>query len=238
MPRGRTYKGVQARKMARRNRLGKAFNALKQNVKKNTMLLKNTVEGKQIYKSDEQVSLALNTFTKFSIMDGLAQGVADTGTGATVSTGARIGNSINVKSITCQMLLDGQNQSADPTNPNAKVHGNYRVIVYNSPCGKTLDETHLLRGSGTTDQAIVSHYKIDVAQGEMYEIWSDRRFCLSDAKPCKILDFTKRWKHGKQVIYDNNATSPSNFNPRVLVIADKNNFDDFSYSFKVRYEDL
>ena len=36
----KTYKGVQARKMARRNRLSKAFSALKANVAKNSALLR------------------------------------------------------------------------------------------------------------------------------------------------------------------------------------------------------
>ncbi len=227
-----------ANKHARRSRLGKAFNALKANVKKNTMLLKNTVEGKQIYRDDESVALTLDSFSKFDVLDGLAQGVADTGTGSTTATGARIGNSINIKSITLNMFLDGAT-NVTVANPNGRVAGNYRVIIYNSPCGEALDETHILRNGSTTDQAIVSHYKIDIAQGKMYEIWSDRMFCLSDANPCKKLNFRKVWKNGKQVLYDNNNTTPSNFRPRVLVIGDSNaNIDRFSYSFKVRYEDL
>ena len=218
--------------------LRKAFNALKKNVKKNTALLKNTVEGKQIYRGASQVGITLNSFNKYDVLDGLAQGVADTGTGATASTGARIGNSINLKSITLNMFLDGAT-NVTPQNPNGRVHGNYRVIVYNSPCGEALDETHILKDGSTTDLALVSHYKIDIAQGKMYEIWSDRTFCLSDANPCKRLDFRKVWKNGKQIIYNNNTTTPSNFNPRVLVIGDMNaNVDRFSYSFKVRYEDL
>lgn len=220
-------------------RMSKAFKALKKNVQKNTMLLKNTVEGKQIYRENEGVAIGLNSFNKYDVLDGLAQGVADTGSGATVATGARIGNSINVKSLTLNMILDGQNLAATVANPQAKCHGNYRVIIYNSPCGEALDETHILKNGSTTDQALVSHYKIDVAQGKMYEIWSDRTFAISDAFPVKKLNFRKTWKHGKQVIYDANNTSPSNFRPRVLVIGDMNaNLDRFSYAFKCRYEDL
>ena len=81
----KTYKGVQARKMARTNRMRKAFNALKANVRKNTVALRNTVEGKQMYRETSQ-TLANNTFQEIEILDGLAQGVADTATGSTTAT--------------------------------------------------------------------------------------------------------------------------------------------------------
>lgn len=218
--------------------LRKAFNALKKNVKKNTMLLKNTVESKQIYRSNI-TPLSENQFDEIEVLDGLAQGVADTGTGATVSTGARIGNSINVKSISFNMLLDGTNYAVDPTNTTGKSGGLYRVIVFNSPCGDSLSETDILREASTTVRALKSHYKIDIEQGKMYEIWMDKVFCLSNAKPCQNLDFIKRWKDGKQVLYDNNATTPSNFRPKVLIVGYNNkNNDNFHYSIKVRYEDL
>ncbi len=215
------------------------YNQLQKQVAQNTAQLKQTVEGKQIYRSAAAQAILLNSFNKYEILDGLAQGVADVGTGATVSTGARIGNSINVKSITLRMMLDGANLTASVSNPQAKTHGNYRVIVYNSPCGEDLTEQDILKDNSTTDIALKSHYKIQVGQGKMYEIWSDRTFCLSDAFPCKNLDFTKRWKNGKKVMYDGNSTTPSNFRPKVLIIGDDNaNVDRFSYSFKVRYEDL
>lgn len=215
------------------------YNQLQKQVQQNTAQLKQTVEGKQIYRSAAGSAILLNTFNEYQIMDGLAQGVADIGTGATTATGARIGNSINVKSITLRMLLDAQNLAASVANPQAKVHGNYRCIVYNSPCGEDLTVQDILKDNSTTDLALKSHYKIQVGQGKMYEIWSDRTFCVSDAFPCKNLDFTKRWKNGKKVIYDANNTTPSNFRPKVLLIGDTNaNVDSFSYSFKVRYEDL
>ncbi len=219
-------------------KLKKQLRALKADVLKNTRMLNQTIEAKQIYRSNI-TPLAENQFDIIEVLDGLAQGVADTGTGATVSTGARIGNSINVKSITFNMLLDGTNYAVDPQNTTGKSGGLYTVIVYNSPCGDSLDEGDILREASTTVRAMKSHYKVDIEQGKMYEIWSDRLVCLSNAKPCANLDFTKSWKHGKQVLYDNNTTSPSNFKPRVLVIGYNNkNDDNFHYSIKVRYEDL
>lgn len=234
MPSKRTQ--ADTRRQGVRNR---QMNKLDKRVKTLEQSLKQTLEGKQIYRENEGVALQLNTFNKFDVLDGLAQGVADTGSGATVSTGARIGNSINVKSLTLKMFLDAQNLAVSTNNPQGKVHGNYRVIVYNSPCGEALDETDILKNGSTTDQAIISHYKVNIGQGKMYDIWFDQLFCVSDANPCKKITFSKRWKNGKEVIYDGNATSPSNFRPRVLVIGDSNaNIDMFTYAFKCRYEDL
>lgn len=214
------------------------YKNLQKQVQANTALLKQTVEGKQIYISGRDPQ-ALNGFSYYNIMDGLAQGVADTGTGSAVSTGARIGNSVNVKSITLKMLLNGQHYTVDPLNPNGKSLGLYRLIVYNSPCGATLSKDDILREAGTSSTCLKSHYKIDVAQGKMYEIWYDRVFCIDDAHTCKNMDFTKRWKNGKKLIFDDNNVSPSNFKPRVLLIGvDNVNSDDFHYSFKVKYEDL
>ena len=237
----KTYKGVQARKMARRSRMSKAFNALKQNVKKNTMLLKNTVEGKQIYiESSHELSNGFES-SPTNLLDGLAQGVADTGTGATVSTGARIGNSINVKSITSRILLNGRRYAASVQNPNARSGGTHRVIIYNSPCGEQLTAQDILRSTDAGPAGLRSLYKIDVEQGKMYNIWYDKTFVLSDAKPEVLINFRKTWKHGKQVLYDNNTTNPSNFFPRMLIVSfdvppGATNFA--SYTFKTRYEDL
>lgn len=226
------------KRVIRRGRASKTVSKLAAQVKKNTSLLKNTVEGKQIYKSGVDPQ-GLNSFEYYTVMDGLAQGVADTGTGATVSTGARIGNSINIKSITMRMMLNGQHYTVDPLNPQGKCTGVYRLLIYNSPCGETLSKDDILRDASTSTQALKSHYNIDVAKGKMYEIWYDKIICIDDAHTCKDINFVKKWKHGKQVIYDNNTTSPSNFQPRVLLLGVNNvNTDDFHYSFKVRYEDL
>ena len=212
---------------------------LAKQVKANTALLKQTVEAKQIYIANSQV-LSDGDFFKVSLLDGLAQGVADTGTGASVSTGARIGNSINCKHISARIILDGQNYAVNPTNPQGKSGGNYRVIIYNSPCGEDLTEADILRESGSTTAALRSHYNVDVAQGKMYQIWMDKTVFLSDAKPSALLNFSKKWSNGKQVLYDNNNTQASNFRPRMLVICQgvPSTFASVNFSFKTRYEDL
>lgn len=232
-------KYMKAAKMARKSRLSKAFNALKSQVSKNTATLKQTVEAKQIYIASSDV-LSDGDFFKVSLLDGLAQGIADTGTGATVETGARIGNSINCKHISGRIVLNGQNYAVNPTNPNGKSGGNYRVLIYNSPCGEDLTEADILRESGSTTAALRSHYNVDVAKGKMYDIWMDKTVFLSDAKPSVLLNFSKKWKHGKQVIYDNNATQASNFRPRMLIVCQDvpSTFSSVNYSFKTRYEDL
>lgn len=208
-------------------------------VRKNTALLRKTIEAKQIYIAGSAV-LSQGDFYKVTVIDGLAQGVADTGTGSTVSTGARIGNSINVKHMSGRIVLDGTNYVANPTNPNAKSGGTYRVIIYNSPCGADLTEADILRESGSTTAAMRSHYNVDVAQGKMYQIWFDKTYSISDAKPMALINFSKKWSDGKQVIYDNGATQPSNFRPRMLIVCDNvpSTFASINHSFKTRYEDL
>jgi hypothetical protein len=224
----------------RRKKLSRAFSKLKADVKKNSMMLKNTVEDKQMYRETSQ-TLADNSFNELEVLDGLAQGIADTATGSTASTGARIGNSINVKTLSLRMVLDGTRYAADPANPNAKSGGIHRIIVYNSPCGEALNAQALLRETSSAFTGIRSHYNTNVAQGKMYEIWYDKVFHLSDAKPSCLIKFIKKWKNGKKVIYDNNTVTPSNFRPKVLVISDNvppGATNDVSFSFKCKYEDL
>ncbi len=224
----------------RGQKAGKAMRKLKAQVKANTKMLKQTVEAKQIYITNSNVLEDDDTFEQ-EMLDGLAQGVADTGTGSTVSAGARIGNSINVKSLTARIILDGRRYLANPQNPAAKSGGTHRLIIYDSPCGESLTAADILRDSASTTGQLRSHYKVDVAQGKMYNIWYDKTFFLSDAKPEVLVQFSKRWKNGKQVIYDNNSTQPSNFRPKFLVVSHNvppglNNMCD--YGIKLRYEDL
>ena len=224
-----------------RNRKQSAFNKLKKNVQKNTKMLKNTVEGKQIYiETSHSLSDGFET-TPTNLMDGLAQGVADTGTGSTVSTGARIGNSINVKSISARILLNGVRYSPSVANPNAKSGGTHRVIIYNSPCGESLVAQDILKETSSGMAGLRSPLNINVAQGKMYDIWYDETHVLSDARPEVLIQFYKKWKDGKQVLYDNNNTQPSNFRPRMIIVSDDvppgaTNYA--SYSFKTKYEDL
>lgn len=230
----------QARQMGKKARLKNAFAALKANVQKNSKMLKNTIEGKQIYRETSS-SLADNTFTYYNILDGLAPGVADTGSGATVETGARIGNSINVKTISLRMSLDGTKYGATSLNPNAKSGGQHRVIIYDSPCGEQLDATHILREVDSAFTGIRSHYETKIAQGKKYKIWYDEVINLSDAKPAVFLHFVKKWKDGKKVLYDGTSTSPSNFFPRVMVVSNNvppGSQNSFSFSFKCKFEDM
>lgn len=226
------------RKFGRKADMRSAFNKLKGKVSKLQAQTKNLIERKQIYKTNI-LSLPVDDETTFQMLDGLVQGVADTGTGASVSDGARIGNSIAVKTIQAKLLFDDVLTGASPTNPNAKSVGMYRIIIYNSKCGKQLDPEKIVRDNSTAQNALTSTYKVSVAQGEMYDIWYDKMFCLSDATPCKMINFVKRWKDGYKVIYNNNATSPSNFNPQVAIFSFKNQSNNrLNYHIKLSYEDL
>lgn len=235
--RGRVV-SYQRNKFGRKADMRSAFNKLKGRVSKLQAQSRSLIENKQIYKTNI-FSLPVDDETTFQMLDGLVQGVADTGTGATVATGARIGNSISVKTIQAKFLFDDVLTGASPTNPNAKSVGMYRIIIYNSPCGKQLDPDKIVRDASTAQNALTSTYNVAVAQGEMYDIWYDKMFCLSDANPCKMINFVKKWKDGHKVIYDNNTTSPSNFNPQVAIFSFKNQTNNrLNYHIKVRYEDL
>jgi hypothetical protein len=216
----------------------KKVTQLAKQVAKNTAMLKQTVEGKQLYVETSN-PLVDNTFLHLDLLDDSSQGVADTDTGPAVSTGARIGNSINVKSISLRMVLDGTVYAASPTNPAAKSGGMHRIIIYNSPCGEDLVATDILREGLTAFSGMRSHFQTQIAQGKMYNIWFDKTIVLSDSRPSAHLNFVKKWKDGKKVIYDGNSILPSNFRPKILVInyaLPGNNI--FSYSFKTKYEDL
>lgn len=233
-------KYYKAAKMARKSRLSKAFNALKSQVSKNTATLKQTVEDKQTYIETSQ-SLPDNSFTHIDAFSGLAQGVADTGTGTTTATGARIGNSINLKSMSMRFVLDGTKYGATAPNPAAKSGGMHRVIIYNSPCGEDLVASDILREGASAFVSLRSHYQTRIAQGKMYQIWYDKIHVLSDAKPASVFNFVKRWKKGKKVLYDDNTLDPSNFHPKILVVSynvPPGSNNDFSYSLKAKYEDL
>ncbi len=235
------YQKKVANFVSRKKRLSTAFNALKKNVKKNTMMLKKTVESKQIYVENSTSIPQGPSFTHIQLLDGLAQGVADTGSGGTTATGARIGNSINVKSLSLRFILDGYRIGADPANPAVKTAGLHRVIIYDSPCGDDLVAADLLREATTEISAMRSHYNVAIQQGKMYNIWFDKTYVLSDAKPACVVNFQKKWKHGKQVLYDDTATSPSNFRPKMLIVSldvPPGGTNSISFSSKLRYEDL
>ena len=211
-----TVKYRKGRSKARRGR--GAMAKLSKQVRANTAMLKQTVEPKQIYYAGSN-AVSSGSTSHSEVLGGLSQGVADTGTGTSVSAGARIGNSINVKHISARILLDGYRYAADPNNPSVKTGGMHRVIIYNSPCGEALNATDILKDATTTIAAMRSSYNVDVAQGKMYDIWYDKLVFLSDAKPGCLLNFSKKWKNGKQVIFDNNNQYPSNFRPRMVVIS-------------------
>lgn len=235
--RGRVL-NYQRNKFGRKADMRSAFNKLKGKVSKLQKQSRNLIENKQIY-STNILTLPVDDETTFSLLNGLAQGVADTGTGASVSTGARIGNSISVKTIQAKFLFDDVLTGATPTNPNAKSVGMYRIIIYNSPCGKQLDPDKIVRDASTAQNALTSTYNVAVNTGEMYDIWYDKMFCLSDATPCRMVNFVKKWKDGHKVIYDDNAVMPSNFNPQVAIFSFKNQTTNrLNYHIKVRYEDL
>ncbi len=236
-PRG---KFTRARKHAERKTMQKAFNALKAQVAKNTSTLEKTVEGKQIYVENSDV-LPANSFVTIDLMDGLAQGVADTGSGGSVSDGARIGNSINVKSLSLKFYLEGFRIGANPANPAVKSAGLHRVIIYDSPCGDALTASDILREATTATAAMRSHYNVAIQQGKIYNVWYDRTFVLSDAKPAIPLEFYKKWKNGKKVLYDDNTTSAANFRPRMLLInldVAPGGSNSVFYSSKIRFEDM
>ncbi len=228
----------QRRKYGRKADLRTAYNKLAGRVatlQKNHRAL---IENKQIYVSNV-LTLPIDDETTFQFMNGLAQGVADTGTGSTTATGARIGNSISVKTIQAKFLFDDIMTSPTVPNPQAKSVGMYRIVIYNSPCGKQLDPEKILRDNSTAQLALTSTYQISVDTGEMYDIWYDKMFCLSDANPCKMINFVKKWKDGYKVIYDDNAVMASNFNPQVAIFSFKNQSTNrLNYHIKVRYEDL
>ncbi len=222
-------------------RLRSQMAAVSKAVAKHEAMLKNTVESKQIYVENSSAIPTGNSFTHIQLLDGLAQGVADTGSGGTVQTGARIGNSINCKSLSLRFILDGFRIGANPANPAVKTAGLHRVIIYDSPCGEDLLAADLLREATTEIAAMRSHYNVAIQQGKMYNIWYDRTFVLSDAKPAAVVNFRKKWKKGKKVLYDDTATAPSNFRPKMLVISTDvapGGNNTVSFSSKLRFDDL
>ena len=230
-----------ATKHARRSRLGKAFNALKANVKKNTMLLKNTVEGKQIYiESSHELSNGFES-SPTNLLDGLAQGVADTGTGATVSTGARIGNSINVQSLSVRMILDGQQKSATAQNPQAKSLGAVRCLIVDSPEGQAFSVSDILHDATTQERRIVSMYQTAQNITKKYKVLFDKTYTFTDASCMKPVMFYKKYANGgKKLNYDNNATSPNNYRPQLIMLTYNcdGNVNQFFLESKVKFLDM
>jgi hypothetical protein len=228
------------RKFGRKADMRAALNKLKSQVAKNTSTLEKTIEGKQVYVENSD-TLPSSSFVTIDLLDGLVQGVADTGSGSSVADGARIGNSINVKSLSLKFYLEGFRIGANPANPQVKSAGLHRVIIYDSPCGESLTATHILREATTAIAAMRSHYNVAIEKGKMYNIWYDRTFVISDAKPAIPLEFYKKWKNGKKVLYDDNTSAPSNFKPRMLIISENvpaGGNNSVYYSSKVRYEDM
>lgn len=227
-------------KRAKAKRVAKSLNNLVKQVKANTAMLKQTVEGKQSYYSTSQL-LGNSSFNTFDIFSSLSQGVADTASGTSVSDGARIGNSINLKHMSGRILIDSYRYGGDPANPAVKSGGMHRVIVYNSPCGEVLNAADILRDGTSAFAAMRSPYRVDIEQGKMYQIWLDKTFFLSDAKPAVLMNLSKKWKNGHKVIYDDNNGTPSNFRPRLLVISEDvppTTGNVLSMTIKSKYEDL
>lgn len=237
MPMGKIYKAPRPKP----RRSTKKSKALTKRVKKLENKVNKSIDAKQIY---VQTSGNLNDTSDsatITLIDGLAQGVADTGTGSTVSTGSRIGNSINVQSISCKLLLDASKISTAVTNPNAKTTCAVRVIMVNSASGEALALSEVLRDVSSMERAMVSHYETAVQQGKKYQILFDKVYHFSNAVEQRSIDIYKKWKEGYKAIYDDNQTEPSNFKPRLLLHyfekANADNTCDYYIEAKCRYFD-
>ena len=233
-----------AQYMARlKRRRYRAKSRLAVQVKKNTQLLRKTVEGKQIYinTSGDLDDTATNNIKVINLIDGLAQGVADTGTGSSVSSGARIGNSVNVQSLSFRLILDGQQKGATVQNPQAKSLGAVRVLLVDSPEGQSFVVEDFLRSYTSASDRIVSMYQVAQNITKKYTILYDKCYTFTDASTMKHITFRKKYMNGgKKIIYDNNATSPNNYRPQLILLTYNcdGNVNQFFLESKVRYIDM
>lgn len=210
-------------------------------VKKVENLVKKSMEAKQVYiQTSGPISTAENK-ASVQLIDGLAQGVADTGTGSAVTTGARIGNSINVQSMSFRLTLDATRVSVSTQNPNGKTTGCCRVMVVNSPNGEDLDIADVLRDDTSEIRRITSPLKTDIAANKQYKVLYDKIFTFSNSQPMKHILFKKKYKNGLKVRYDDGATNPSNFRPKLFLMnydgSAGGNSNSYILDSKIRYFD-
>ena len=230
--------------MARlKRRRYRAKSRLAVQVKKNTDLLRKTIEGKQIYiqTSGDLDDTNTNNIKVINLIDGLAQGVADTGTGSAVSTGARIGNSINVQSLSVRMILDGQQKSATAQNPQAKSLGAVRCLIVDSPEGQAFSVSDILHDATTQERRIVSMYQTAQNITKKYKVLFDKTYTFTDASCMKPVLFYKKYANGgKKLNYDNNATSPNNYRPQLIMLTYNcdGNVNQFFLESKVKFLDM
>ena len=230
-------------------RLDRQLANLALKVDRNTSMLEKTIEGKQMYKQysafviDNQGSQADN-YNNQDLLGDLTRGVADTDSPGVI--GARIGNSVTIKSMFLRLHISAQaavtaTNGTEPTLANSlKNIGTCRVLIYNSPCGKPLGMNDILRDASSPTRALVSHYQVSVGQGDQYEILYDKVFDFSDGMTMKYVKFAQKFKKGKVALYDDNATLPSNFRPRILFIVKGTNpvnGIEVSYDCKTRFVD-
>ena len=221
----------------------RAKSRLATQVRRNTQLLKKTVEGKQLYiqTSGDLDDTNTNNVKVLNLIDGLAQGVADTGTGSQVSTGARIGNSINVQSLSLRLVLDGQQKSATVQNPQAKSLGSVRCIIVDSPEGQAFTLEDILHDATSQERRIVSMYQTAQNITKKYTVLYDKIFTFTDASTMKHIMFHKKYGNGgKKIQYDNNATSPNNYRPQLIMMTYNcdGNVNQFFLESKVKFIDM
>lgn len=217
--------------------------SLASQVKRNTDLLRKTIEGKQVYiqTSGDLDDTNTNNIKVISLIDGLAQGVADTGTGASVSTGARIGNSITVQSLSVRMILDGQQKSATAQNPQAKSLGAVRCLIVDSPEGQGFQVSDILHDSTTQERRIVSMYQTAQNITKKYKVLFDKTYTFTDASCMKPVMFYKKYANGgKKLNYDNNATAPNNYRPQMILLTYNcdGNVNQYFLESKIRFLDM
>lgn len=201
--------------MARlKRRRYRAKSRLAVQVKKNTQLLRKTIEGKQLYitTGGDLDDTSTNNIKVLNLIDGLAQGVADTGTGSTVSTGARIGNSINVQSLSLRMVLDGQQNSV-------KARGSVRVMIVDSPEGQAFQLQDILNNSTSSYDRIVSNYQTSQNVTKKYTVLFDKVYTFTDSSTMKHIMFRKKYGNGgKKLNYDGNSFVPNNYRPQLIMM--------------------
>ncbi|PAT00921.1 hypothetical protein CI105_09340 [Candidatus Izimaplasma bacterium ZiA1] len=146
----------------------------------------------------------------------LAPGVG--GEGTNVAGLSRIGQSVNLKSCTANLRIN-LNKTADGILQNLGNTVYCRILFVDN----LSDNTALAAADVLQDPAtpINSTYKNSMSSSKKYKVYADYKFCLSDDKPQKLLNFKMKIpKTGRVVHYDIGSTNPSDLNLSMIWVAE------------------